>query len=256
MSALALASHFVRREIRNRYLGSFSGGLWALLQPLLQLAVYGFVWIYVFRMRIPGGPDAPGIVAFLAMGVWPWNAFAEALMRATTAIQDNSALIGKVSLPREVLVFSSVASSFILHGLGFCLIIVVLWVGGTPIHLAGLALALLAFAQLFVLALGFALLFAAIQVFVRDLAQSLAQLLPLWMFAGPVLYPRDFLPAHFRGWLDWNPFTFYAEYMRQTVLAYGHAETPLLLALAIAILVLAIGYAVFRRLASHFEDFL
>jgi len=89
-----------------------------------------------------------------------------------------------------------------------------------------------------------------------DLAQSLAQLLPLWMFAGPVLYPRDFLPAHFRGWLDWNPFTFYAEYMRQTVLAYGHAETPLLLALAIAILVLAIGYAVFRRLASHFEDFL
>ena len=46
---------------------------------------------------------------FLALGVWPWNAFAEALVRATTAVQDNAALIGKVALPREVLVFSSVA---------------------------------------------------------------------------------------------------------------------------------------------------
>ena len=38
----------------------------------------------------------------------------------------------------------------------------------------------------------------------RDLAPTLAQLMPLWMFAGPVLYPRDFLPERFRGWLDWN----------------------------------------------------
>lgn len=256
MSALALASHFVRREIRNRYLGSFSGGLWALLQPLIQLAVYGFVWVYVFRMQIAGGAGAPGIVAFLALGVWPWNAFAEALVRATTAVQDNSALIGKIALPREVLVFSSVASSFVLHGLGFVLIVAVLWLTGTTIHPLGLPLALLAFAQLFVLALGIALLFAAVQVFVRDLAQSLAQLMPLWMFAGPVLYPREYLPERFRGWLDFNPFTFYPEYLRSTLLGFGHAGSPFPLALAIALAALGVGYVVFRRLSPHFEDFL
>jgi lipopolysaccharide transport system permease protein len=109
---------------------------------------------------------------------------------------------------------------------------------------------------LFVLALGIALLFSAIQVFVRDLSQSLTQLMPLWMFAGPVLYPRDYLPERFRGWLDFNPFTFYPEYLRETVLGYGSTGTPLLLALGIALLALAVGYAVFRRLSSHFEDFL
>src|SRR5262249_27803979 len=164
-----------------RYLGSFSGGLWALMQPLIQLAVYGFVWVYVFRMRIPGD-GAPGIVPFLALGVWPWNAFSESLVRSTTAIQDNAALIGKVALPREILVLSSVASSFLLHGIGFIAIIVVFWLTGTPIHALGLPVAVVAFAQLFVLAFGFALLFAAVQVFVRDLGQTLTQLIPLWMF--------------------------------------------------------------------------
>jgi lipopolysaccharide transport system permease protein len=256
MSALALTSHFVRREIRNRYLGSFSGGLWALIQPLIQLAVYGFVWVYVFRMRAPGGVDGPGIVAFLAMGVWPWNAFSESLVRATTAMQDNAALIGKIALRREILVFSSVASSFMLHGLGFCVILIVLRLSGTPIQLPGLPFAALAFAQLFVLTLGLALLFSAVQVFVRDLGQTLTQLMPLWMFAGPVLYPRDFLPERFRGWLDFNPFTFYPEYLRDALLGYGAAGTPWLVSLIIALAMLALGYGVFRRLSAHFEDFL
>ena len=113
MPALSLALHFIRRDIRNRYLGSFSGGLWALLQPLIQLAVYGFVFVYVFKARVPGA-DAPGYVPFLALGLWPWTAFAEGVTRATTAIQDNAALIGKVALPRAVLVFAAVASSFLI----------------------------------------------------------------------------------------------------------------------------------------------
>ncbi len=103
-TSIALATHFIRRELRNRYLGSLSGGLWALLQPLVQLAIYGFVWAYVFKMRLPGDTSPAAIVPFLALGVWPWNAFAEALSRSTTVIQDNAGLIGKVALPREVLV--------------------------------------------------------------------------------------------------------------------------------------------------------
>jgi len=49
----SLTLHLLRRELRSRYLGSVSGGLWALIQPLAQLAIYGFVWAYVFKMRAP-----------------------------------------------------------------------------------------------------------------------------------------------------------------------------------------------------------
>ena len=255
---IALVSHFIRRELRNRYLGSLSGGLWALLQPLAQLAIYGFVWAYVFKMRPPGGDASPAaVVPFLALGVWPWNAFAESITRSATVIQDNAGLIGKVALPRSILVIATASSSFLLHGVGFCAILIVLSLLGMPIALIKLPLALLGFVLLYVLALGFAFLFAAVQVFVRDLSQVLAQIMPLWMFVSPVLYSREFLPPAYRGWLDFNPFTFYPEFFRALLLGIGTMELlAIFFALIIAGAVCALGYAVFRRLDSRFEDFL
>jgi ABC-type polysaccharide/polyol phosphate export permease len=256
MPALQLALHFIRRDIRNRYLGSFSGGAWSLLQPLIQLAVYGFVFVYVFKARVPGA-DAPGYVPFLALGLWPWVAFSESITRSTTAIQDNAALIGKIALPREVLVFAAVAASFLIHAVGFCAIVVALRLFGVPVDMLGLPLALCGFVQLSILALGFAFLFAAVQVFVRDLAPALPQLLMLWMFASPVFYAREQLPQRYQGWLDFNPFTHYAEFFRAALLHSGAISvTAQALSLLIAVAVLALGFAAFQRLAPHFEDFL
>jgi len=256
--SLAITVHFIRRELRNRYLGSISGGLWALLQPLIQLAIYSFVWTYVFKMRLPGDGTSPtAIVPFLALGVWPWNAFSEAVMRSATAIQDNAGLIGKVAFPRAVLVLATSSASFLLHGVGFIVVVIVIDLLGIPVHLAMLPLGLLAFAMLFVLALGFGYLFAAVQVFVRDLSQVLSQLLPLMMFTAPVLYAREFLPERFQHLLSWNPFTFYPEYLRAELLGIGSVDVSAqLTALVLAVAVCAVGYAVFRRLDSRFEDFL
>lgn len=256
MSALRLALHFIRRDLQNRYLGSFSGGLWALIQPLAQLALYSFVFVYVFKAKVPGA-DAPGYVPFLALALWPWNAFAESLTRATTAIQDNAALIGKVAMPREVLVFASVAAGFLIQGVGFLAIVVALRLFGVPVDLLALPLAAAGYAQLFVLALGIAFLFAAIQVFVRDLSAALPQLLMLWMFASPVFYARESLPEAYRPILGLNPFTHYPEFFRGMLL---HTPPPSLVSDAIAfagaVLVLLVGWIVFRRLNPHFEDFL
>ena len=256
MPALRLALHFIRRDIRNRYLGSFSGGLWALVQPLIQLAVYGFVFVYVFNAKVPGA-DAPGYVPFLALGLWPWVAFSEAITRATTTIQDNAPLINKVAMPRQVLVFAAVASSFLVHGIGFCAITLALRAFGVPVDLLALPIAFAGFVQLFLLALGIAFLCAAVQVFVRDLAPALPQLLMLWMFASPIFYDRASLPPSYQDWLNFNPFAYYAEYFRALLLHSGaftlRAEV---IALLLAIVVLACGLTVFRRLDPHFEDFL
>jgi len=254
--AANLAFHFIRREVRSRYLGSFSGGLWALLQPLIQLAVYGVVWVYVFKAPAPGN-GAIGFVPFLALGLWPWNAFSETLLRATNAIPENAGLIGKVALRREVLVIAAASASFLLHGVGFCAICVAMWLWGVPINLLALPLAVLTYLQLFVFALGLALVFAAVQVFVRDLSQVLAQLLPMWMFASPIFYAREFLPERYRGWLSWSPISYYVEAFRAILL--GTNEISLFdqsVSLLIAIAMLAFGFVVFRRLSPHFEDFL
>lgn len=256
MPSAGLVFRFFQRELRNRFAGSFSGGLWALIQPLLQLAITSFVFVHVFKARVPG-VDAPGYIPFLATAFWPWTAFAEGVLRSTTAIQDNAALIGKVALPREVLVVASVATSFAIHFVGFVAVMLVLTVMGSGVEWMHLPVALLLYLPLFVLALGSALICAALQVFVRDLVQALGQLLPLLMFASPIYYDRSLLPERFRGLLDFNPFTFYAESFRALMLDYGQVDAWRLgIAVLVAVVVLFVGHWIFRRLDPHFEDFL
>lgn len=256
MSTAVLTLRFFRRELSNRFAGSFSGGLWALMQPLLQLAVTSLVFVYVFKARVPGS-DSIGYVAFLATAFWPWTAFAEAVLRTTTVIQDNAALIGKVALPREVLVLASVAASFAIHIVGFVAIMLVLAATGQGVTLTGLPPALLLFVPLFGLALGFALICASAQVFVRDLVQALAQILQLLMFAAPIYYAREMLPVSVRGLMDLHPFTFYAESFRALMLNHGEFDwARFALALALAVLFAWLGHRMFRRLDPHFEDFL
>lgn len=256
MSAIALTSRFIRRELGSRFAGSFSGGLWAVLQPLIQLAVYAFVFVHIFKARVPGA-DAPGYVPFLVAALWPWTAFSEAILRATTVLQDNAALIGKVALPREVLVVAVVCSSFLIHVAGFVAVAIVLGIAGQGVRLAQVPLAIALYLPLFGLALGLALACAAIQVFVRDLVQVLGQLLPLLMFGAPIFYDRALLPERFRGWLDLNPFTFYAESFRALLLGHGVFDASrLAVAVAIAAAMLFLGHRLFRRLDAHFEDFL
>lgn len=256
MTAAVLTLRFIGRELRTRFAGSFSGGLWALFQPLLQLAVYSFVFVHVFKARIPGA-DAPGYIPFLVTALWPWTAFAEAVLRSTTAIQDNAALIGKVALPREVLVLASVCASFAIHLTGFVAILLVLRLSGTPIDLAALPAAIALYLPLFAGALGAALACAAIQVFVRDLVQALGQVLPLLMFGAPIFYDRSLLPERVQGLLDLNPFTFYAESFRALLLGHGSFDLLRLgIAVALAALVLLAGHWLFHRLDRHFEDFL
>jgi len=166
-------------------------------------------------------------------------------------------LIGKVALPREVIVVASVCASFAIHISGFVAIVVILGLTGQGVSLGMLPLSLVLYVPLFALALGIALVCASIQVFVRDLIQALGQLLPLLMFGAPIFYDRTLLPERFRAWLDLNPFTFYAESFRALLLHHGSVDPVHVgMALATAILCLLFGHWLFRRLDAHFEDFL
>lgn len=256
MIRFSLALHFVRRELHERYRGSFTGFGWAFLQPLLQLAIYAFVFVQIFKARIPGA-DAPGYVPFLVVGLWPWIAFSDAILRSTTALQENSALIGKVAMPRQILVFAPCAAGFMLHLSGFIVILIVLAATGQGVKLQGLPFAVLLYLPMFLYAYGAALFFAALQVFVRDLVQILGQLLTLMMFAAPIFYDRTNLPDRYQGWLDLNPFTGYVEAFRSLLLGHGEfGWGALALLITISLVSVLLGSWLFRRLDPHFEDFL
>jgi len=243
------------REIRANYLESFGGLAWALLLPLAQLAIYAFVFTKIFRMRMPDA-DLIGFVPYLAVAMWPWNAFAEGLSRGTTAITDNAALIGKVALPKEVLVTVAVCAPFAVSFVGYFAVLVVLTLTGTSLNWIGFPLLLLAMAGLLVFTLACALLTSATQVFIRDLQHALGPILMLGFFATPILYGLSLVPEQYHVWYQLNPFTHIVELIRGLLLPGNYRTTFGWIILATTPVLLWLAHRYFSRLSNRFEDFL
>ncbi|NBB93009.1 MAG: ABC transporter permease [Gammaproteobacteria bacterium] len=251
----ALLLRLIGREVRSRFIGSATGWVWLILNPLLLLGVYGFVFGVIFQARVPPGLDMP-FVAWLAVALWPWLMFSEGVLRGAQAIREHAALISKVALKRELLVIASVSAVFLLHLFGYVTVLTLIgfladltWLGMFRLSLA--------LVGLYALALGLGLGLSAVQVFVRDLEQAMPTLFMFWFFLTPILYAPSLVPESLVDWLYWNPLTWVMGEIRAGILhgepVPGVAAGLLLLG---GLLTLWLGWRLFARLNPYFEDFL
>jgi ABC-type polysaccharide/polyol phosphate export permease len=233
-----------------------TGFAWLVLQPLMLLAVYAFVFGTIFKARIP---DAEGIgfLPYLAVAFWPWTAFSEAVLKSSNAIASNAALIGKVSLDTRLLPLSTVTATFIMHMIGYLAVLLVLQVTGTEVHWTGLLVAVPVLFLLYLFACALALVLSAFQVFVRDLAQILPPVMTFWFFMTPILYSVSLLPESLAVVMKWNPMTWFVTRLRDSLLFGDYVfETTDLLAIVGVLIALWLSVRFFNRFAGHFEDFL
>lgn len=251
----AVFRELLRRELEERYRGSVLGAAWLLLLPLLQLAVLAWVFGALLPSRAMGGEGVP-YAAFLALGLWPWNLLAGAVNRGVTALTDNAALIGKVAVPHGLYVDTRVAAAAMIELAGFAIVLVALRLWGVALDWQGLPALLAGLGVVAVLALALARLLAVLQVFLRDVANLVAQLLVLGFFLTPILYDRALMPASVAPWLALNPMTVPVESVRAGLLG-GTVDWPALAACAgAALALLALAQWLMRRGRAHLEDFL
>ena len=245
---------FAQREVTNRFAGSLLGGLWALLHPLALLLIYNFVFTSVLKIRPPPETAVPFLV-FLALALWPWLAFSEAVMRGTMSVVGNAALIKKIPFAHELVVYAAVAASFVLQLTGFGVVLAFLAFTGHALHWSGLPLVLYGLLALACLGTGMALLLSALQVFVRDVEQGLVPLMGILFYLCPILYTVSMVPPWMREWMWLNPVSVLIEAVREALLQGrmlpGAAEW---LAGGLCLLLLLGGRLVFRRLSPHFEE--
>ena len=248
--------NLVVRQIRQDYLENVTGFSWLILQPLLLLAVYAFVFSTIFKARIPEAADI-GFVPYLAIAFWPWTAFSEAILKASSSITANSALIGKVAFATEQIPLATVTATFIMHLIGYMAVLIVLQLMGTGIHWIYLLLVFPIILLMWVLACSISLVASAIQVFVRDLAQILPPLITFWFFTTPILYSSSYLPESLQTLTQWNPMAWFIARLRELLL-FGETnfDYKALLMVLFVIVFAWVSLRFFRRFSGHFEDFL
>jgi lipopolysaccharide transport system permease protein len=254
----ALIGILARREITGRYRGSLLGSLWSLLTPLLMLAVFTLVFGVILPSRWPGAAGT-GIGMFaltLLAGMLLHGLLGEVLNRAPSLVVSQPNYVTKVVFPLEVLGWISLLAALFHAAIGLVVLVLVNGAWGTGFAWSQLALPLLLL-PLAVMLLGLGWLFAALGVYVRDLAQLVGPLVMVAMFLGPVFYPRTAMPEGLRPWLAVNPVTVPVEQARRVLF---EAQWPDWTALALyslaSVAVYLFGLWAFATLKKGFADVL
>ncbi len=246
------------REVTSRYRGSILGGLWFLLQPLLMLLVYTFVFSVVFKARWGErvGDSPSGFALALFAGLLVFNLFAECANRSPTCIVGQPNYVKKVVFPLQVVPMAlSGAALFYAVVNTALLLLVALAVNGTlPMTAAAFPLVL---APTLMLSLGMAFFLASLGVYLRDIALVVPVLVQILFFTTPVFYPASAVPEPFRSIIQTNPLSPLLDSARRTLLWNQWPEWgPLLLAWLVAVAVLLLGYAWFQKTRRGFADVL
>ncbi|MBY6266406.1 ABC transporter permease (plasmid) [Azospirillum sp. 412522] len=251
----ALILRLARREIDARYRGSMLGIVWAVLNPILMLMVYTFVFSVVFRARWGvGGESNTEFALLLFSGLILFNVLGECLNRAPGLLLENVSYIKKVVFPLEILPMVSLAVALFNAGIGFVILLLFhLVVAGLP-PVTALLMPLVVL-PLCLITLGLSWFFAAAGVFLRDIRQVVGVGVTVLMFLSPIFYPMSAIPERFRPILHLNPMTAILEHSKD-LLFWGRVPSLLDWGLATlgAWLVAWLGYLWFMKIRRGFAD--
>ena len=245
-----LLKHLILKDFRVRYRNMSLGMLWSLLNPLIMLIVYTFVFTKIFTNSVQHW------AVFLLCGIVPFNFFALAWLSGTTSLVDNAGLIKRVAVPREIIPISSVLSNCLHLVIQIALLLIIAFATGVGVNIYWFFLPLIWGLELITL-FGMALLFSALNVYIRDTRYFVesANLVLFWLV--PIFYPFSMIPQQFKDLYQYNPVAALVLAMREVVLeAKAPSEILLIKLTLVSFFSLGAGVLAFRRLKPGFYNHL
>lgn len=243
-----LIRELVSRDLKLLYKRSMLGVAWTLLNPLLQLLVFAFVFRSVLKVNIPQYAS----FAFSGLLIWIWTQ--TSLFQSTGLITGNRPLIRQPGFPIAVLPIVTVTTGLIHFLLALPVLFLFMVINGVELTANVLLLPLLLFLQ-FILTVSFAYPLAALNVTFRDTQHTLGVLLQLMFYLLPIFYDLNQVPEHLRPLYVLNPMVMLLESYR-AILIYGQppAWQALLGLMVISGILLPIGYRIFKQQSQRFVE--
>ena len=262
----------VSRELQARYRGSYLGWLWALVRPLVMLAIYGLI----VGVILGAAQSIPDFMIFIFVGLIAWNLFSAIINGSIASVMTNASLISKANFPRILLPTAALLVALVDTLFQIAVLILGYALIGSWPSLAGLPYLIPALLGLIFFATGLGLILAAANVYVRDVSFLTEVTLQVGFWLCPILYSYGLVVRGAEAY-GWNVSLITQVYllnpMANVVLGFQRALWPpantpagaqfsfpgllderLLIFAAIGVLFLASSAWVFQRLSRNFAQ--
>ena len=243
------------QEVKKRYVGTFAGFMWTVINPVMTILVFWFVFSVGFKVQPMG--DIPFAVIFFC-GFIPWLTFSETLLVNTNSLIANQHLVNKVVFPTEILPIINLIASFISHAVMLAILLILLFAYGLPLSIYNLQFIYYLFAMSAFI-LGLSWLLSALNVFFRDTSQIITVIVNMWFWFTPIVWVIDMVPPQYRYIIKLNPMYYIVSGYKASFVYHAPFWDSARLGLyfwVICISVFLAGGYVFRRLKPEFADLL
>jgi len=248
--SLFVIENLILKDVRIRYRNMSLGVFWSLLNPLVTTAVLWFVFTKLLSNQIPN------FAAFVLCGIVPYNIVTISWLGGTTSVVENSGLIKRVPVPRIIIPVASVIGSCVHMSAQIGLLLLLVLASGLGFNRYWPWLIFI-WAMAITFVTGLSLVFAALNVYVRDTRYVVesSNLVLFWLV--PIFYPFSRIPLQFREIYQLNPIAALVLASRNVLLEGIAPPSSLLIKLAIvSTLMLLVGVLIFQRLQAKFYNYL
>lgn len=242
---------FVWKDLLVRYKQTFLGIAWALLRPLLNMAVF----VLVFGKIAHLDSDGVSYSLFVLAGMLPWQLFSNSLTDSSHSLINNAPMISKVYFPRILLPISHIVISLADFAISLFMLFILFFIMGTWQHWTILMLPLFILLAL-LLCVGMGLWISAMTVRYRDFRFIVPFTVQFGMFISPVGYGSFLIPESWRWLYFLNPMAGIIEGFRFSCFGIYHSYLPLAISFSVigTSILLATGFKFFRKMERLFAD--
>jgi ABC-type polysaccharide/polyol phosphate export permease len=252
-----LIRSLTKREISSQYQGSLLGFMWAIINPLVMILLFWFVFSVGFRVQ-PMNNNVPFVI-WLTAGLSVWIFFSEAVLGSSEMIVQNAQLIKKTLFKAQILPIVKILSALITHMIFILILFSLMFFKEMPFSWFYLQAVYYLFCAC-TLALGISWLFSSVTVFVRDASKFLGLFMQVIFWVTPIFWDLEIMTnPQIKTALKFNPIFYIVDGYRDSFISFvpfwTKPEQGLVFWL-FSLLILILGATVFQKLKPHFPDVL